>query len=320
MKYMKKDKENLGNRMKKYEVINRNFLIPKLPTVIRLDGKAFHTFTKQFKKPFDNDLINCMNQAALYACENIQGAKFAYVQSDEISIYISDRDSLEQQMWYDGNIQKMVSVSASMASNGFNKQFFLDKLNSLGSLILGNNINYDTIIKGTDYDKLADIKLAEFDSRVFQMPNNEELLNCFLWRQQDCVRNSISSVAQYNFSNKELHKKSTKDMLQMLYDKGIHFEKYYTTEEKRGRFISKKTFINDIEVAKKGDDDTNKIWHQPDNQGIYPSKHGRALMFAKTTDGDVDWCDIPIEKIRSKWVIEGCLDIKENREVFKRLL
>jgi len=130
-----KKSDNLGDRMKKYEAVNKSNLIPKLPTVIRLDGKAFHTYTKQFKKPFDNSLINLMDQTAIYLCSKIQGAKFAFVQSDEISIYLSDRDSLEQQMWYDGEVEKMVSVSASMAAAKFNHLRFLDVLSSITKLM-----------------------------------------------------------------------------------------------------------------------------------------------------------------------------------------
>ena len=109
MKTIKND--NLGNRIKNYEGITRQFLIPKVPTILRLDGIAFHTYTKKFKRPFDDVLINAMNETAIYLCSKIQGAKFAFVQSDEISIYLSDRDNIESQLWYKGNIQKIVSAS-----------------------------------------------------------------------------------------------------------------------------------------------------------------------------------------------------------------
>lgn len=293
---MKKGKDLFGDRMKQYESINNTYLIPKLYTVIRLDGKAFSTYTKQFKKPFDNDLIKLMDETAIYLCSNIQGAKFAFVQSDEISIYISDNDSLEQQMWYKGNIQKIVSVSASMAAAKFNHLMFIRKL----------AFNQD----------IFKIKLAEFDSRVFQVPNKEELVNVFLWRQQDCIRNSISSVAQNRFSPNELNKKSTKDMKEMLVEINDSWDNY-TEKQKTGRFITKNLYINDIVVANQNEDDITKIWYQPDNQStFYPSKHGRALQYVISKAGDDDWCDIEIKKIRSKWESIPCPEILNNKELF----
>lgn len=312
-----KKSDNLGDRMKKYEAVNKSNLIPKLPTVIRLDGKAFHTYTKQFAKPFDNSLINLMDQTAIYLCSKIQGAKFAFVQSDEISIYLSDRDSLEQQMWYDGEVQKMVSVSASMAAAKFNHLRFLDTLLSITGV--------DERTMGARYnhidreDILVPMTLAEFDSRVFQLPNDEELINAFIWRQQDCIRNSISSVAQSRFSAKELHKKSTKDMKQMLVDINDPWENY-TTKQKSGRLIVKKLYINDIEVAENNYDGTEKIIYQPEGGGLYPSKHGRALQYAMSTNGDEDWCDIEIKKIRSKWESVGCPELVSNKSFIKNIL
>ena len=309
-----KKSDNLGDRMKKYEAVNKSNLIPKLPTVIRLDGKAFHTYTKQFKKPFDNSLINLMDQTAIYLCSKIQCAKFAFVQSDEISIYLSDRDSLEQQMWYDGEVEKMVSVSASMAAAKFNHLAFLDSIEKLR-----DKDAYLTALSDDSMDKLEKILLAEFDARVFQLPNDEELINAFIWRQQDCIRNSISSVAQSRFSAKELHKKSTKDMKQMLVDINDPWENY-TTKQKSGRLIVKKLYINDIEVAEDNYDGTEKIIHQPEGGGLYPSKHGRALQYAMSTNGDEDWCDIEIKKIRSKWESVGCPELVSNKSFIKNIL
>jgi len=117
---MSKDYSGLALRMKNYEAINRNFLMPNMNNVLRLDGRAFHTYTKKFKRPFDDELINAMDAAAIYLCSNIQGVKFGYVQSDEISICFTDYDNYESTLWYDGNIQKIVSVSASMCAAKFN--------------------------------------------------------------------------------------------------------------------------------------------------------------------------------------------------------
>jgi len=231
-------KDSLGDRMKNYESITRTSLIPKVPTVIRLDGKAFHTYTKRFKRPYDDVLINAMDETAIYLCNKIQGAKFAYVQSDEITIAISDMDSIESQMWYDGNIQKITSVSASMATVAFNRFMILNEM-------------MDSALNSRDIDKLlADtsiMQFAEFDSRVFQVPTIDELINCVLWRQQDATRNSIASVAQSLYSPKELHGVSCDQMQELIFQKGTNWNDL-DPKLKRGRFIDKVTYINGVDL------------------------------------------------------------------------
>lgn len=310
---MKKNNDSLGDRMKGYEAINRTYLIPNMHNVIRLDGKAFHTYTKGFKRPFDDILINCMDETAKYLCDSIQGAKFAYVQSDEISIYFTDTDSFDQQLWFKGNIQKIVSVAASKAAAKFNHIMFIEKMKSITQI--HNDIPSPGYNQRDFKNIVEDIKLAEFDARVYQLPNKDEMINAFIWRQQDCIRNSISAVAQYRFSHKELHKKSTKDMKEMLNSVNDPWENY-GKQYRNGRFIMKNMYINDIKVAKKGYDGIDQIWYQPDNQGLFKSKYGRALQWFENTDaGGADWCDIEIEKIRTKWDIEGADNFVEQRNV-----
>ena len=222
---MKKD--SLGDRIKGYEKINKNYLIPKIPTIIRLDGKAFHTFTKGFEKPFDVDLINTMNETAKVLCQNIMGAKIAYVQSDEISLFLSDYDNIHTQPWFGGNIQKIVSVSASIATVAFNNALIKNL----------NNSGKNELVKEKSFK-------AMFDSRVFQLPK-DEVVNYFIWRQNDCVRNSINSVAQKFFSHRELHNKNCNEMQEMLFSKhGINWNNL-DIDRKRGRVIRKKHFISD---------------------------------------------------------------------------
>lgn len=204
------NKDTLGDRMKRlYENITRNLLQVRTYTIIRIDGKAFHTYTRGLKSPFDEQLVLDMDETACYLCKNIQGAKFAYVQSDEISILLTDFDSLTSQAWFDGNIQKMVSIGASLATAIFNQ--------------------------------LRPGKLAHFDARVFQISDKTEVENYFIWRQQDCTRNSISSVAQSLYSAKQLHGKSTNVMQEMIFQKGINWNDY-DTKLKRGRIITKEYF------------------------------------------------------------------------------
>ena len=254
-KKTKTKSDSFGDRMKSYEAINRTFLIPKLHTVLRLDGRAFHTYTKKFKRPFDDALINAMDETAKYLCSNIQGAKFAYVQSDEITIYLSDTSELESQMWYGGNIQKMVSVSAAMATAKFNHLMALrqvmDTITRVDDWNNDNNTEIKLDIVGCIAVDVKKMSLAEFDSRVFQLPNIDEVLNCVLWRQQDCTRNSIQSVAHTLYSQKELHGQNTSQLQELIFQKGINWNEY-DPKLKRGRFIDKEYYTIDVTKMKAG--------------------------------------------------------------------
>ena len=230
-------KDTLGDRMKEnYENRTRISLPRRTYTIIRVDGKAFHTYTKGLTRPFDSGLIEDMDNTAAYLCKNIMGAKFAYVQSDEISILITDFEDISTQSWFDSNLQKMCSVAASLATAKFNQlrmrrfcENNTDKASSISSLILNQTVNLEEI---------DNFKLAMFDARVFQIPQQVEVSNYFIWRQQDATRNSISSVAQSLYSSKELNKKSTNDMQEMIFQKGINWNDY-SFREKRGGIIGK---------------------------------------------------------------------------------
>ena len=209
------DKTTLGDRMKNnYENITRYYLTRRMPVIIRLDMKAGHTFTKGMKKPFDDIFVKTMQDTMKYLCENIQGCVLGYTQSDEISLVLTDYAELTTDAWFGNNLQKMCSVSASMATMVFNKFFY-------------DNMPVDEENSGTYYKALE--KGAMFDSRVFTIPK-EEVCNYFLWRQQDATRNSIQSVGQANFSQKELHGKSCNDIQDMLMtQKGVNWNDYATT-------------------------------------------------------------------------------------------
>jgi tRNA(His) guanylyltransferase len=211
--------DSLGDRMKSYyEDRTRFMLLRRAYTIIRVDGKAFHTFTKNLKAPFDDDFMEDMDICAAYLCKNIMGAKFAFVQSDEISILVTDFEQLTTEAWFDGNLQKMCSVSASLATSSFNQA----RLVRLGAIKT----------------------FANFDSRVFQVPTSTEAENYFIWRQQDTVRNSISSVAQSLYSHKELHGKSTSAMQELIFQKGNNWNNY-APRYKRGRLIVKEEYKKD---------------------------------------------------------------------------
>lgn len=228
------DKTTLGDRMKNnYENISRYYLTRRMPVIIRIDGKAFHTFTRGFKKPFDDILVSTMQDTMKYLCENIQGCVLGYTQSDEISLVLTDYAELTTDAWFGNNLQKMCSVSASMATLAFNKffsgrvqEFMYDCCDEFGDDVLPEKQN--------DYELAHDVyfkkfNAAMFDSRVFTIPK-EEVCNYFIWRQQDSTRNSIQSVGQANFSHKELHGKSCNNIQDMLMiQKGINWNDYATT-------------------------------------------------------------------------------------------
>lgn len=238
---MANKKDSLGDRMKEYEGVTRNYLMRRQPTIIRVDGKSFHTFTKGFKRPFDEVLIKTMWDTTIELCKQIQGAKVGCVQSDEISILITDYEKIETNAWFDNNLSKMLSISASVATMAFNRSFFANV----------QEFEYDIYDKDyDDYDKDSEMhktyckKLhsAIFDSRVFQVPK-DEVDNYFIWRQQDATRNSIQMLGQANFSHKELHCCSCNVIQEKLFsEKGINFNDI-NTFLKRGACIVKEEYL-----------------------------------------------------------------------------
>ena len=239
---MSNNKDSLGDSMKGYENSSRIYLTRRTPIIIRIDGKAFHTITRGFAKPFDDVLIKSMQDTAKYLCENIMGCKLAYTQSDEISLLLVDYEKLETQAWFDNNLQKMVSIAASMATMAFNKFFTNNVKNEImeykASLVPQSVELQEKIKKYYDTLKQALEKGAMFDARAFILPK-EEVNNYFIFRQQDATRNSIQMVAQSNFSQKELQGKNCNVLQDMLHEqKGINWNDYPTVY-KRGSCIIK---------------------------------------------------------------------------------
>lgn len=217
----------LSNRMKRYENVNRNYLTPRTYTIIRVDGKAFHTFTKKFKRPFDEDLVDMMNMTALYLAKKVQGCKLAYVQSDEISLVLTDFDDLNTSAWFDGNIQKIVSVSASMATAEFNRRLLMNNIQS-GKWVIEPHC--------MTVDEISNMKFAEFDSRTYTIPTKTEVTNYLVWRQKDATRNSIAMVAQSLCSTEELKHKNGDQQQELIFQKGQNWNDY-DDGLKRGRLI-----------------------------------------------------------------------------------
>lgn len=175
--------DEFGNRMKEYENKARIYLEPKTPVIIRIDGKAFHTFTRGFQKPFDEVFMEAMRETMKYLCENIQGCVFGYTQSDEITLVLIDYQNENTSPWFNYNIQKCCSVAASMATMKFNTVF--ESLAMMESS--RDQSDRDAKINGIRLKAIK--KGAMFDARVFNMPR-DEVANCILWRQADAARNS----------------------------------------------------------------------------------------------------------------------------------
>lgn len=208
--------DSMGDRMKEqYENRTRFYLPRRTYTLMRLDGRNFSAFTKGLERPFDASLAYFMNETAEKLCKEIGGSVFAYTQSDEISILIQDFESLNTQPWFGGNVQKMTSVAAGIASCYFHAIH--------------------------DFDATASYRHG-FDARVWTMSDPIEVANYFIWRQRDCVKNSITMAAQTVFSDAELKGKHGGERQEMLFSEGINWNDY-PDGFKRGR-VSVKEFYN----------------------------------------------------------------------------
>lgn len=236
--------DDLGKRMKEnYEQISKTRLMRREPVIIRLDGRSFHSFTKNFKKPFDYILMKTMQQTMKYLCENIDGCTLSYTQSDEISLLLIDYIKLNTQAWFDNEVQKMCSISASMTTMIFNMLFRKNVEEETEIFYEAWNTTKEEEKYINTLQKAVE-KGAMFDSRVFNIPK-EEVTNYFYWRQLDAIRNSIQMVGQANFSHKELQKKSCNDIQDMLYEqKKINWNDY-SVPEKRGTCCIKEVYIPD---------------------------------------------------------------------------
>lgn len=209
--------DTLGDRMKRYEAVTKILLPIRSYVIVRIDGCHFHTYTRGLRKPFDPDLLTAMSEATRRTAEEIQGCKLAYVQSDEASFLLTDFDDLHTDAWYGNQLQKIVSVAASMFTAHFNS------------------------LRGTQGRN--DI-LATFDARAFILPDRVEVMNYFLWRIKDAERNSLSGLCQANYSHRELMGKKSSDQQELLFKKGINWNDVDATL-KRGTLTFREHIIRD---------------------------------------------------------------------------
>ena len=191
--------DSLGDRMKGYEQAARTVLPRRMPVILRIDGKAFHTYTKGCVRPFDATLGDVMLNTAKFLLETVQGARFAYTQSDEISLLLHGYKKFDSQPWFDNQVQKMVSVAAGCASAVFTAHSFQISKNQ------------------------GEIKPAIFDCRAFVVPE-AEVCNYFLWRQQDARRNSVQMLARSLYSHHEVERNNTESLKAMCEAKGQRWE------------------------------------------------------------------------------------------------
>ncbi len=225
-------RDDLGDRMKRnYEHRTRCYLPRRTYTLIRVDGKAFHSYTRGLKRPYDLELMADMDHTAQVLCEQIAGARLAYVQSDEISLLVTDFDTAQTEAWFDGNLQKMVSLSASIATAAFNRARLARAFEESNE---------------SQREFPIDLPLAHFDSRVFTIPDPVEVENYFIWRQQDAGRNSVSMAAHAFLPHGRLQGIGINEMQELLFqDQGINWNDY-PSGFKRGRAVVHAEVVKDV--------------------------------------------------------------------------
>jgi len=215
--------DSLGDRMKLYESAEAGRrLMPLAPALARLDGRAFHSFVRGLDRPYDERLSRLMIETARFLVQETI-ATVGYTQSDEITLAWVPTD-FESQVFFDGRIQKMTSVLASLGSAYFNRRLpeFLPP----------------------EYA----VRLPLFDARIWNVPNLDEAANTFLWRETDATKNSISMAARAYYNHTELHEKSGSEMQEMLFQKGVNWNDY-PAFFKRGTYLRRETIRKPFTVT-----------------------------------------------------------------------
>lgn len=231
--------KNLEDKCLYYRSLTDYKLLPNTPIIVMLDGKNFSTLIKNnFRKPFDDDFINMMNKTAQFLCNNVQGVKFAYTQSDEISLLITDYDTPETDTPFGGRICKLQSILASLATSEFNRWFTLNKWYKY--CVSENKFSDDARISISEVDDfITNMKLAQFDCKVWPVPTENDAFAWFLYRQLDCIKNSKQQTAQTYLPHKDLLRKDADEQIEMLFNrKGINWNTFIP-DYRLGRFVYK---------------------------------------------------------------------------------
>lgn len=213
--------DDLGDRMKRYYENRTRYYLPRRTyTVIRVDGRAFHTYCRGLEKPFDLRLMEDVIETARYLCQKIAGARLAYAQSDEVSVLLTDFGRETSDAWFDGNVQKLASVSASLATAKFN-QLRVD----------------NTRLPG---------QLAAFDARAFTIPDPVEVANYLIWRQRDATKNSISLVARAYLSHRDVQGRTGNELQNILWSRHQVNWNDFDSRFKRGTLVYPVTTTEDV--------------------------------------------------------------------------
>lgn len=213
------DSTALGDRMKRHEAVHRAVLPRRTYAVLRVDGRAFHSYLRGAQKPYDEGFMADMDHVAETLCNEISGAVLAYTQSDEISVLVTDFASAGTQPWFGGVVAKWTSIAASIATAELNAR--------------------------------RPGRRALFDARVFTLADPVEVANYLIWRQRDAVRNSISMAAQARFSHRQLHGVNTGRMQELLWSEhGINWNNY-PDGCKRGRVTVRNVGERPVEYVDK---------------------------------------------------------------------
>ncbi|MBY0508308.1 MAG: hypothetical protein K2X03_30630 [Bryobacteraceae bacterium] len=195
--------DELGDKIKtNFEDALRLRLPRRTHLVLRIDGRRFHTFTKQLARPYDFGLAAALDTAAMALAAEMSGCRLGFGQSDEYSFLLTDFGSEHEKMWFDGNVQKIVSVAASIFTAHFTRAF----------------------------------ALATFDARVMVIPRRADVADYFIWRQTDASTNSLNMLASAHYAHEELAGKSAAEKHDLLHAKGLNWAKQETSF-KRGRII-----------------------------------------------------------------------------------
>lgn len=222
---MKKSKDSLGDRMKDRESRSQTFLPRRAYTMMRIDGKAFHTYTRGFKRPFDDGLREDMQNTTLHLCKTTQGCVMGYTQSDEISLLLTDFETPTTEAWFDGSVQKITSIIASMTTAHFNKLRVIRIMKTLDET-------------ASCVNAVEALNFAEFDARCWSLSDPWDVYNTFLWRQQDATRNAIQMIARSLASHKECDHKNQSALQELIHERGSNFNDF-PIDCKRGAFVVK---------------------------------------------------------------------------------
>ena len=208
---MSSDKLSVGDRMKVYEAVSAWTLPRRIPVILRLDGRAFHTITrKRFGKSWSMEFTEQMIETAKTVMADIQGCDICYCQSDEISFLLTDYKKITTEAWFGYDARKMISISASLASAQFSR-------------VHGRNVC--------------------FDSRVFSIPQ-DDVTNYFVWRQVDATRNAIQMAGRELYSHKEMNNKNCSQIQEMLFQKGVNFDKLPVVRKRGFCIVDKEVDLN----------------------------------------------------------------------------